>query len=116
MVTNLPPDAKAKWNEVTQTRNPEGRLRLMGEFISLVPKHKGTERMCRQVKQQMARLRQEIEDKEGGETQECSLLLHREGGGGPVGGGGADERRAEQPAEGGDQLPGGGCVLALRDA
>ncbi|TEU11433.1 GTP-binding protein, partial [Candidatus Bathyarchaeota archaeon] len=63
MVTNLPPDAKAKWNEVTQTRNPEGRLRLMGEFISLVPKHKGTERMCRQVKQQMARLRQEIEDK-----------------------------------------------------
>jgi hypothetical protein len=63
MVTNLPPDAKAKWNEVTQTRNPEGRLRLMGEFLSLVPKHKGTERMCRQVKQQMARLRQEIEDK-----------------------------------------------------
>jgi ribosome-interacting GTPase 1 len=63
MVTNLPPDAKAKWNEVTLTRNPEGRLRLMGEFLSLVPKHKGTERMCRQVKQQMARLRQEIEDK-----------------------------------------------------
>ncbi len=63
MVTNLPPDAKAKWNEVTQTRNPEERLRLMGEFLSLVPKHKGTERMCRQVKQQMAKLRQEIEDK-----------------------------------------------------
>ena len=63
MVTNLPPDAKAKWNEVTQTKNPEGRLLLMGEFLSLVPKHKGTERMCRQVKQQMARLRQEIEEK-----------------------------------------------------
>ena len=63
MVTNLPPDAKEKWNEVTLTRNPEERLRLMGEFLSLVPKHKGTERMCSQVKKQMAALREEIEKK-----------------------------------------------------
>ena len=63
MVTNLPPDAKAKWNEVTLTRNPEERLRLMGEFLSLVPKHKGTEKMCRHVKRQMAQLRQDIEEK-----------------------------------------------------
>jgi ribosome-interacting GTPase 1 len=63
MVTNLPQEAKAKWNEVTQTRNPEERLCLMGEFMSLVPKHKGTDRMCAQVKRQMAQLRQEIDDK-----------------------------------------------------
>jgi len=63
MVTNLPPDAKAKWHDVTQTRNPETRLKLMGEFLSLVPKHKGTDKMCAQVKRQMAQLREEIEDK-----------------------------------------------------
>jgi len=63
MVTNLPPVAKQKWNEVTLTRNPEERLRLMGEFLSLVPKHKGTERLCSQVKRQMSQLRQEIERK-----------------------------------------------------
>ncbi len=63
MVTNLPPDAKSKWNEVTLTRNPETRLKLMGEFLSLVPKHKGTEKMCSQVKRQMAQLREEIEEK-----------------------------------------------------
>jgi len=63
MVTNLPPDAKAKWHDVTQTRNPETRLKLMGEFLSLVPKHKGTDKMCSQVKRQMAQLRDEIEDK-----------------------------------------------------
>lgn len=63
MVTNLPQEAKAKWNEVTLTRNPEERLRLMGEFLSLVPKHKGTDRMCAQVKRQMAQLRQEIDDR-----------------------------------------------------
>jgi ribosome-interacting GTPase 1 len=63
MVTNLPQVAKVKWNEITQTRNPEERLKLMGEFLSLVPKHKGTERMCSQVKRQMAQLRQEIEER-----------------------------------------------------
>jgi len=59
--TNLPAEAIAKWDEVTLTKNPEERLRLMGEFLSLVPKHKGTERMCSQVKRQMAQLRDEID-------------------------------------------------------
>jgi ribosome-interacting GTPase 1 len=60
---NLPQEAKAKWNEVTMTRNPEERLRLMGEFLSLVPKHKGTEKLQMQVKRQMAQLRDDIEKK-----------------------------------------------------
>ena len=63
MPANLPPEAKSKWNEVTLTKNPETRLQLMGEFLSLVPKHKGTEKMCNQVKRQMAQLREEIEKK-----------------------------------------------------
>ena len=64
MPANLPHDAKAKWNEVTLTRNPEERLRLMGEFVSLVPKHKGTEKLLRHVKRQMAQLRDDIEKKQ----------------------------------------------------
>ncbi|TRO47268.1 TGS domain-containing protein [Candidatus Bathyarchaeota archaeon] len=63
MPANLPAEAKAKWNEVTLTKNPETRLQLMGEFLSLVPKHKGTEKMCSQVKRQMAQLREEIDQK-----------------------------------------------------
>jgi ribosome-interacting GTPase 1 len=63
MPANLPMEAKHKWNEVTMTRNPETRLQLMGEFLSLVPKHKGTEKMCSQVKRQMAQLREDIAKK-----------------------------------------------------
>jgi len=63
LVTNLPPQVKEKWNEVTLTKNPEERLQLMGEFLSMVPKHKGTDRMVSQVKKQMAALREEIERK-----------------------------------------------------
>jgi len=58
---NLPAEARHKWNEVTLTKNPETKLQLMDEFLSLVPKHKGTDKLCGQVKRQMAQLREEIE-------------------------------------------------------
>jgi len=63
MPTNLPAEAKHKWAEVSATRNPRQKLRLLQEFMSLVPKHKGTAKLCVQVKKQMATLRREIEEK-----------------------------------------------------
>lgn len=63
MVTNLPPDAKKKWFEVTLTKNPEERIRLMQEFLSLVPKHKGTDKMVAHVRRQISQLQDEVERK-----------------------------------------------------
>jgi len=63
MPTNLPAEAKRKWAEVSAARNPAEKLRLMEEFLSLVPKHKGTAKLCAQVKKQMAILRRELEEK-----------------------------------------------------
>lgn len=63
MPTNLPAEAKRKWTEVSAARNPHEKLRLMEEFLSLVPKHKGTAKLCAQVKKQMAMLREELEEK-----------------------------------------------------
>ena len=63
MVTNLPPDAKKKWFEVTLTKNPQDRIKLMQEFLSLVPKHKGTDKMVVHVKRQISQLKEEIERK-----------------------------------------------------
>jgi len=63
MPTNLPPDAKKKWAEVEATRYPRERLQRMEEFLSLVPKHKGTLKLRGQIKKQMATLRKEIEEK-----------------------------------------------------
>ena len=63
MPTNLPHDAKDKWAEVEATRNPREKLQRMQEFISLVPKHKGTAKLCAQIKKQMATMRKEMEEK-----------------------------------------------------
>lgn len=63
MPTNLPPDAIKKWAEVEDTRNPAEKLQCMQEFLSLVPKHKGTAKLCAQIKKQMATMRKEMEQK-----------------------------------------------------
>jgi len=63
MPANLLAEAKHKWAEVSATKNPRKKLQLMQEFLSLVPKHKGTAKLCAQVKKQMAALRREIEEK-----------------------------------------------------
>lgn len=63
MPTNLPAEAKHKWAEVSEAKNPQRKLQLLQEFLSLVPKHKGTAKLRAQVKKQMATLRREIEEK-----------------------------------------------------
>jgi len=68
MPTNLPATAKKKWNEVSLSRTPQEKLEKLQEFLSLVPKHKGTGRLCAQVKRQIATLRKEIEEKKKRKT------------------------------------------------
>jgi ribosome-interacting GTPase 1 len=63
MPTNLTVEAKKKWDQVATAKDPREKLRLLQEFLSLVPKHKGTEKLCAQVKTKIATLRREIEDK-----------------------------------------------------
>jgi len=62
MPTNLPAEAKKKWHEAATARNSKEKLQLLQEFLSLVPKHKGTEKLCAQVKTKMATLRREIQE------------------------------------------------------
>ncbi|RLE80301.1 MAG: hypothetical protein DRJ51_06090 [Thermoprotei archaeon] len=64
MPTNLPAEARAKWVKVMEAKTPEEKLRALEEFLSLIPKHKGTEKLRAHVKRQMVRLREEIERKQ----------------------------------------------------
>lgn len=65
MPANLPPEAKAKWNQALNARNPREKLQLFQEFLSEIPKHKGNERLRAQVKTKMATLREEIASQRG---------------------------------------------------
>lgn len=63
MPTNLTVYAKKKWNEVVLAKTPQEKLEKLQEFLSLIPKHKGTEKLCAQTKTKIAQLRKEIEEK-----------------------------------------------------
>lgn len=63
MPTNLTVYAKKKWNEVVLAKTPQEKLEKLQEFLSLIPKHKGTEKLCAQTKTKIAALRREIEEK-----------------------------------------------------
>jgi len=63
MPANLPAEAKHKWREASQTRKPEEKIEKLQEFLSLVPKHKGTENLRAQVKRKIAILKREIAEK-----------------------------------------------------
>jgi len=63
MPANLPAEAKHKWREASQARNPQEKIEKLQEFLSLVPKHKGTENLRGQVRRKIAVLRREIVEK-----------------------------------------------------
>jgi ribosome-interacting GTPase 1 len=63
MPTNLPVLAKKKWNEASLARTPQEKVEKLEEFLSLIPKHKGTEKLRAQVKRQISTLHKELEEK-----------------------------------------------------
>jgi len=57
---NLTAEAKAKWQQAQAAKNLKEKLLLFQEFLSLIPKHKGNERLRAQTKTKIAQLKQDI--------------------------------------------------------
>jgi Predicted GTPase len=60
---NLPAEAKAAWLKVMEAKTPEEKLKAMEEFLSAVPKHKGTEKLIKHIRRRMAELKREMEER-----------------------------------------------------
>ena len=61
MPANLPAEARAKWIKVMDARTPEEKIKALEEFLSAVPKHKGTANLRLWATRRLAELREEIE-------------------------------------------------------
>jgi len=57
---NLTAEAKAKWQEAQAAKNLKEKLQAYQEFLSLIPKHKGNERLRAQTKTKIAVLKQDV--------------------------------------------------------
>jgi len=63
MPTNLPPEAQAAYSRHMDATTLEEKIRTLEEFLSLVPKHKGTEKLIAHHRSRLVKLRQELEKK-----------------------------------------------------
>ncbi|MCS7095106.1 MAG: TGS domain-containing protein [Thaumarchaeota archaeon] len=63
MPTNLPAEAKAKLAEYSSARTIEEKVAKLEEAIGLIPDHKGTEKLRRQLRKRLADLRSEMEER-----------------------------------------------------
>ena len=63
MPTNLPPEARAKWAKYLEARTVEEKLKALQEYLSAIPKHKGTENLRAWARRKIAELRNEIEER-----------------------------------------------------
>ncbi len=64
MPANLTAQAKGLWNKAIQARTAEEKIKILQEFLSAVPKHKGNERLRAQVKRKIAVLKLERTEQE----------------------------------------------------
>ncbi len=74
MPTNLTAEAKAKWVKYLEARTTEERIEALEEFLSAIPKHKGTENLVAWTRRKLSELRRELEERK----------VKRGGGSGPL--------------------------------
>lgn len=79
MPANLPPEAKAKWNEALAQRDPRRKVQAFQEFLSAIPKHKGNEHLRAQIKTKIATLKDEIAAQRGRSGGRSPWSVEREG-------------------------------------
>ena len=61
MPTNLPPDYFVVEKRFRQEQDPAEKVALLEEMISIVPKHKGTDKLRADLRRQLSRLREEVQ-------------------------------------------------------
>jgi len=61
--SNLPPQAKAKYQEYLDAGALEDRIKKLEEFLSLIPKHKATEKTVALNKSRLAKMKRELENR-----------------------------------------------------
>lgn len=81
MPTNLPPEyyqIEEQFREATT--NPE-RITLLEEMISVIPKHKGTDKLRAELRRKLSKLKEVIESSKGTSRQASPFVVDKEGAG-----------------------------------
>ena len=81
MPTNLPPEADAAEKRYRAATSLPERIACLEEWISLIPKHKGTDHLRADLRKRLSELRAETQERKTGSRRESLYRVPKEGAG-----------------------------------
>lgn len=79
MPANLPPSYFEAEKRFRDARTPEGKMEALEEMLTIMPKHKGTDRLRADLRKRIAKLKMEAQQKKGASKRELAYSIEREG-------------------------------------
>jgi ribosome-interacting GTPase 1 len=77
MPANLTPEYRAAEEEYRKAKDPQERLSCLEKMLSVIPKHKGTDKMQGDLKRKISRIKEGLQKKSG--KKGFSVKVEREG-------------------------------------
>lgn len=81
MPTNLPPEYYQIEKQFREAQTSSEKLALLEEMMSVVPKHKGTDKLRADLRKKMSKLRTSPQSKKGAARKESAFSISKEGAG-----------------------------------
>jgi ribosome-interacting GTPase 1 len=81
MPLNLPPEATKAEQRYREARSPDEKIAALQEFMSLIPKHKGTDHLRADLRRKLAQLQDASKSKKGVSRHTSAFRIDREGAG-----------------------------------
>ena len=79
MPANLPPEYFEVEKKYHQATTLEEKIKVLRELLSVVPKHKGTEKLQAQIKTKIARLRKQLQEEKKTGRRTAQLVPKKQG-------------------------------------
>ncbi len=81
MPTNLPPDAQEAERRYREAETVEDKVATLEEYISLIPKHKGTDHLRADLRRKLSKLKEAAQTRKKSAKQASPFHIDREGAG-----------------------------------
>jgi ribosome-interacting GTPase 1 len=81
MPTNLPPEALEAERQYRAARSHQEKLATLEEYISLIPKHKGTDKLRADLRKRLSKLKSSSQGRKGASSRVSPFHIRKEGAG-----------------------------------
>ena len=81
MPTNLPPDYYEAEKRYREAKSPAEKIACLEEMMTIIPKHKGTDKLRADLRRRISKLKSAAQTKKGGGKRESVFRIDKEGAG-----------------------------------